>query len=188
MRFAAAAVLVLALASVAHADPPGLTPATPMPVDAADTGSYRLQTAGVDAATLLLGVVAAKDNSDAALGAAIGTYFVGPALVHLYHHHPGRAAASIALRVGLPFVLGAIGNSLGKSQCSYECDNDADIAFTAWGVLAGGIAASAIDIGYLSRGEDRAAPAALLPPPPPPSQPLATHEPHEMKVSLAFAF
>lgn len=185
MRFAV--MILLVLASTARAEPPGLTPVTA--VDSSDASSYRLQTAAVDATTLLLGFVAAKADSDAALGAAVVTYVVGPALVHVWHHHSGRAVASLALRVGLPFVLAAVGNSLGKSQCSYDCDNDADIALTAYGFIAGAIAASAIDIGYLSRGgEDRAAPAAAstMPAPPPPQ--MSSPEPHEVKVNLAFAF
>jgi hypothetical protein len=183
MRLVITASILLALASVARAEPPGLTP--PSPVDNSDTGSYRLQTLGFDAAALGLGIAAVKRDSDALLEAAAVAYVGGPALVHLYHHHPGRAAASVALRVGLP-LLGALIGLSSVNTSSPDCD-ECGIGAGILGFAIGSITASAIDIGYLSRGEDRAAPAAL-PPPPPPSQPLASPEPHEVRVGFAFPF
>jgi hypothetical protein len=183
MRLAIAASIVLALASVARSQAPGMT----APPDTHIEGSYRLQTAAVDASAILLSVVAAKLDSRAVLGAAATTYVAGPALVHLYHQHPGRAAASVALRVGLPLVLALLGAELSNRPCNDPECLGAPLAGAIYGFVGGAIAASAIDIGYLSRGEDRAAPAAL-PPPPPPSQPLASPEPHEVRVSFAFPF
>jgi hypothetical protein len=126
-----------------------------------------------------------KSDGDAAGTIGLGMYVAGGPLVHLFHHHNGRAAASVALRVVLPLVFGAIGSAFGKSQCDTYCDNDSDIAGTAFGVIGGAIAASAIDIGYLSRGEDAPAtrPAPILPPPP-----IGPAEPHQVRVGVTFAF
>ncbi len=180
-------VTLLLLVGTVHADPPGLTPPTTVAPSADDTGSYRLQTAGMDALAIGLFAIADKDDSGAAGGLGVATYVGGGPLMHLIHHHTNRALLSLALRVGLPLVGGAIGNALGSSHCSDDCDNDADIAGTAWGVIAGAIVASVIDVGYLSRGDD-VAERPIQPPPTSSSPALASPERHEVRVGLAFAF
>ena len=165
-------LIVLALAAAAHAEPPGLTApgltplvALPAPAPVMVTEeSYRLQTLLSDLTVVGLGVVASKtDNgSGDSLGPlAVGVYFLGAPAVHMYHHHYARAAASLALRVGLPLLGVMIGSSLGKGQCSQYCDNDSDLAGAVFGGMAGVLAASLIDIGYLSRGETVAQPAGV---------------------------
>jgi hypothetical protein len=154
-------LIVLALVASAHAEPPGLTGLTPLvalpapaPVMVTEE-SYRLQTLLSDLTVVGLGVVASKNNgSGDTLGpVAVGVYFLGAPAVHIAHHHYARAAASLALRVGLPLLGVAIGSALGKGQCSEYCDNDSDIAGAVFGGMVGVLAASLIDIGYLSRGE-----------------------------------
>jgi len=157
------ALFLLVSSAVAHADPPGLSPVVDVSPPAEDIPSYRLQTALADASALGIGMLASKSNApdNQASSVAVATYALGAPLVHLYHHHPQRAAASLALRVGLPLLGAVIGGGIGRSNCSEYCDNDADIAGAALGIVSGAVLASTIDIGYLSRGEQvtRSAPA-----------------------------
>jgi hypothetical protein len=156
MRVLASLWIVTSLATVAAADPPGLTPQADPEDTTVEVPSYRLQTAAADAAVLTLGVISAKSGAGGGgVGAvvALGGYLLAAPLVHVAHDHSDRAGESIALRVGLPLLGGVVGNLIGRSQCSYQCDNDADIALTAFGVMVGAGAASVLDIAYLSRGE-----------------------------------
>jgi hypothetical protein len=183
-------VVLLVLVATAHADPPSMTvPLAPPPAaaDQGDTDSYRLQTALCDVAAVAMFTIAAKsEDGDAAADLGLAMYVAGGPIVHLIHHHNGRAVASLALRVALPVVVGAVGAALASGQCS----NDDDCGFAALGgAVIGGVvgaaAASAIDIGYLSRSEDAPAtrPAPILPPPP-----IGPAEPHQVRVGVTFAF
>jgi hypothetical protein len=179
-------VALMLLVATAHADPPGMSsPAAPA-ADRGDTDSYRLQTALCDAAALAMFAMGAKsEDSAAATSIGLAMYIAGAPVVHLFHHHNERAAASLALRLFLPIIGGAIGAAIGKSKCDAGCDNDSDFAGEAFGIVGGAIAASAFDIGYLSRGEDAPAtqPAPILPPPP-----IGPAEPHQVRVGVTFAF
>ncbi|HET9989890.1 MAG TPA: hypothetical protein VFQ65_15265 [Kofleriaceae bacterium] len=143
--------------AVAAAEPPGLTPAEAPQPATIDVPSYRLQTALADAAVIGVGLLASTTNGSdgGGVGAALslGGYLLAAPIVHLAHDHGDRAVESFALRIGVPLLGGLIGNAVGRSQCSFNCDNDADIALTALGIVTGAVAASAIDIGYLSRGD-----------------------------------
>jgi hypothetical protein len=153
-------LLILALAaSSAHAEPPGLTPLAvpmalpaPVPVEV-PASSYRIQTVLADAAAVGLMVAATKAEDGDRLGTAgVFMYALGGPAVHLFNHHPGRAAASLALRVGLPMLGALLGGSIG--QCTSNCeDSYSGLAGALLGMLTGAVVASAIDIGYLSRGE-----------------------------------
>jgi hypothetical protein len=141
------------MASTAHAEPPGLTPIAAPAVPETVTEelpSYRWETALADTATIVVGIAASKSNAS---GVFVAGYLLGGPLVHLANDHAGRAATSLGLRLGLPLLGLLVGAEIGHSQCDADCDNDADIALAALGTLTGMIAASAIDIGYLSRGE-----------------------------------
>ena len=83
-------VTLLLLVGVAHADPPGLTPP-----NVADTGSYRLQTAGLDAASFGLFALAIHEDSGTLGAFAVANYLAGPPLLHMFRNHPGRAVASV---------------------------------------------------------------------------------------------
>ena len=145
---------VLTISTVAAAQPPGLTPMQePVAPERVEVEpAYRLQTAGVDLSALLM----MSTGSSAGVGAGIATLALGAPALHLYHHQPGRAVASLGLRVGLPLIGMAIG--AGAAQKG----TDAEIALPGIGAVIGLVAASAIDIGYLSRAEDTAKPARLF--------------------------
>jgi len=140
------------MAATAHAEPPGLTPVAPVSETVTEElPSYRWETALADGATIAMGIAASKSNSDGLV--VVAGYLLGAPLVHLVNNHGDRAAASLGLRVGLPIVGLLVGGAIGRSQCDAYCDNESDIAFAVLGTLTGVVAASAIDIGYLSRGE-----------------------------------
>jgi len=157
MRIAISFVVLASLSAVAAAEPPGLTSVEVPDPTTVEVPSYRLQTALADAAVIGVGILASKTNGSGGSGVggalALGGYLLAAPIVHLSHDHSDRAAESFALRVGLPLLGGLVGNAIGRTQCSEYCDNDADIALTVLGVLSGAVAASAIDIGYLSRGD-----------------------------------
>jgi hypothetical protein len=180
-------VVVLLLVATAHADPPGMTAPTASPVDHGDIDSYRLQTAMSDAAALAMFVIAAKsEDGDATATIGLGIYVAGGPIVHLIHHHNGRAVASLALRVALPFLAGAVGAGIASGNCGGDCNDPfAALGGAVIGAVVGAGAASAIDIGYLSRGEDGPAtrPAPILPP-----APIGPAEPHQVRVGVTFAF
>lgn len=183
-------LLLVATATAARADAPGMTaPVTSAPVDQGDTDSYRLQTALCDAAALAMFAMAAKsEDGDAAGTIGLGLYVAGGPIVHLIHHHNGRAVASLLLRVGLPMVVGAAGAGLASGSCNNGDDDDCGFAALGGaviGAVVGAAAASAIDIGYLSRGEDAPAtrPTPIMPP-----APIGPAEPHQVRVGMTFAF
>lgn len=149
-------LVVLTASTVAAAQPPGLTPVQEPAAPAQVEGepAYRLQTAGVDAGALLL----MSTGSSVGVGVGIATLALGAPALHLYHHQPGRAAASLGLRVALPLVGMAIG------AAGAQRGTDAEIALPAIGAVLGLAAASLFDITYLSRAEDTAKPARMLAP------------------------
>jgi hypothetical protein len=107
------------------------------------------------------------------LGAPLGVtgavfYVAGGPTVHLAHGHVGRAAISVALRVGTPLVFGLIGAAIGAvlyqpSRCpppspGCYCDDSEDpgslgeaFAGMIVGAGVGVLTASAIDIAILAR-------------------------------------
>src|SRR5262249_5737754 len=123
----AAVVLVALLPAVALADapgltpdlaPPGLTPEAP-PSLPADTGTSNTVTEGypgqilaADGAAIGMFVAAGRSNDadSAQHWAALGlfTYALGAPIIHLTHHRLGRGAASLGLRVAMPFLGGML--------------------------------------------------------------------------------
>ncbi len=156
MRLAVGFVVLAMLCTRVHADPPGMTPPiVPPPADQPLVESYRLQTGLADTAALLLMTAGVHDGSVASL--ALGTYVLGAPLVHLAHGRPGRAAGSLALRVGLPVVAAALLASSQRSSCPSTddtCDDDGEIGAIAVGLLGGMLAASVIDTAFLAKGDD----------------------------------
>ncbi|HEY5946129.1 MAG TPA: hypothetical protein VIV40_11590 [Kofleriaceae bacterium] len=142
--------------------PPGLAPTVaPTPAKPA-LKSYRAQTLLADGIAVGLMVVAFDtDNSDTAEALAklsIGTYAFGAPLVHLTKERSGRALASLTMRIGFPIIGGFLGDSLrAKSNCDpyydYCGDDEGPSGELVLGVLAGIVAASAVDAAYLARGE-----------------------------------
>jgi hypothetical protein len=179
-------VVLMLLVATAHADPPGMTaPLAPGPPVDQDTGSYRLQTALCDVAALTMFAMQSHSDGDAAGTIGLAMYVAGGPIVHLIHHHNGRAVASLALRVALPLVAGAVGAAMASGNCGGgDCDDGfAELGGVIIGAVVGMVGASAIDIGYLSRGEDAPAtrPAPILPP-----APIGPAEPHQVRVGMTF--
>jgi hypothetical protein len=180
MRAAAAAVIVLT-SQLAHATPPGLTPTTPpgltpeqAPAPAptpAEPGleSYRGQVLAADGIAVGLMLVAIDKESDGNDGEAfaklsLGTYLFGAPLVHLTKNRAGRALASAAMRIGFPILGGMLGDSMKPKQVCYDYCNEGPSDELVLGVLAGVVAASAVDAIYLAKGD----------PPKPAAQPAWT--------------
>jgi hypothetical protein len=90
--------------------------------------------------------LADRDNGAPAVGLAVASYLVAPAVIHIAHGRAGIAAASVGLRLGLPsagFLLGA-GAVVGS--------HDALLTALGAGIGAavGVLSASAIDAAALS--------------------------------------
>jgi len=151
------AVLVIALAHSAAAEPPGI--AAPVPAAAPSSEpSYRLQTATVDGIAIGLTTLAFSTNNDAAGYTGIGTYLLGAPIVHLVHDRPGRAAVSFGLRVALPLAGAAIGDKQGG------CHGDVcDSGQAGLGLFAGMVAATVIDTLWLAEGDETPARASWSP-------------------------
>jgi len=177
------AVVVLAVISrVASASPPGLTEVTPPgltppggeltpPPVPPRVESYRAQTLVADgiAAGLMITAFDVDNDSSAALAKlSIITYVFGAPLVHLTKDRGRRALGSITMRIGLPIVGGMLGHAMAaKPTCEayYDsCETELYTEELAYGVLAGVIAASALDAIYLAKGDPPAKPQAAWTP------------------------
>ena len=184
------AVLVVALSvRVAAAEPPGvtvappgLTPVVELPAAPPLEPSYRSQTVIADGIAMGLLVIGVKTNNEAIGYLSLGTYAGGAPLVHLAHHRPGRAAASLGLRVGLPILGGILGDKLGNQhRCSGDvCDVDERGVLIALGLLGGMAGAMVIDTAFLAKGDE--APAR------PSWSPAVTANQHGFGLGVARAF
>ena len=101
--------------------PTASAPASPPPASAAlETPApremrmnwYGWQTLLVDAAAW----ASLYNESKSRTFITLGTYALGPPIVHLLHGRPGVALADFGLRVGAPVVLGAIGMGFGAVE------------------------------------------------------------------------
>lgn len=113
---------------------------------------YGWQTLLVDGASIGLtwGGMTSWHHDHAMLYLGMGTYALGGPTVHLAHGRPGAAAGSLLLRVGLGF---------GGMFAGASADHDGEsFAGAAYGLLAGMLAASAIDAAALGH-EDVVRPA-----------------------------
>ena len=87
---------------------------------------YGWQTLTTDAASVTFlvgfGVAAGRSNNDATetvfASACAGAYFLGGPIVHAAHGNWGRAAGSLGLRVGAPFVGSLLGLVIASSTDS----------------------------------------------------------------------
>jgi hypothetical protein len=156
----------------AHAEPPGLTIATPttaapwstIPVEATieepttTRVSYRWQMVVADLSGLGVSIAAAKltDDGDQAVGLAGGTYLFGAPLVHASNGHGWRAIGSLAVRAALPAIGLAIAmQSRTKTGCDNCLDDNPPIAEAMLGLGAGALAALVIDYGLIARPTQR---------------------------------
>lgn len=147
--------------------PPGLVPEVTPPPASADTGvtPYHDQTLATDGiAAGLLVLAFDQDNgqtSPALAKLGIATYLFGAPLVHLSRNRTGGAIGSFAMRLALPAAGALLGAAAERpTTCdSDDCAHDAVPSEMALGVIAGIVAASAIDALYLARdGERKRAP------------------------------
>ena len=147
------AVLV---AQPAFADPFWDPPATPVE-------SYRLEVAAIDAGAVA--VAAIGHNSTFVVGLGVATYMLGAPIAHLFHERPGAAVGSLLLRTGVPVLGALIGYAATESSGGGgEPAIPAGVGGAGVGLIAGTIAASAIDIGVLARGDVVPAVAPTAPP------------------------
>lgn len=155
------AVVAIAIALTcqrAHADSPPPEPDRPV------VASYRGTTLAFDG--IALGLVVAADAADAPFLAVLGagTYVVGAPIAHMTNQRYGRAAASMAMRVGLPLLGLIIGDNLPR-DCGPSGDCNGSPVALYLGFAAGVVTASAVDAIFLADGD------------PKPSQPKATWAP-----------
>ena len=110
---------------------------------------YGWQTLIVDGMSILVvPVVAAKADSSAGTGLAVGGYFLGGPIVHWAHGQVGKGFGSLGLRVGLP-VAGALGGMLAARAAS-DCISYCSVAFGLIGGAFGVAAALVIDPAVLA--------------------------------------
>jgi hypothetical protein len=126
----------------------GLTPlGAPAPQDWRNlprtSGWYGWQTLSIDGAALLTGLVA---PGDAPVYVAVAD-LTGVALVHVLHQQPGRAAASVGIRV----LLVTLGAMLGAAVLPRGGPEGEELAGAAPGALTGAVAASLLDAFVLAR-------------------------------------
>jgi hypothetical protein len=154
--------------SLAHADDredpaAARVPLVPVPgpegsqVDAPATERvfYGWQNLGMDAASLGLFFAGAYYDGDGAtaLGlAGLGGYLFGSPVVHALHGHTGRAAGSLAMRVGVPLALYGITWAVeDHPDCSNDggwfCGLDAALMPIFVGALGAGAVMIADDFG-----------------------------------------
>lgn len=127
------AVAVVALASTRALAQPALTAPSAPPITTSEW--YGWQVLAADGAALGIGI--ATEQPEIALG-WVGT----GAAVHAYHHHYGRAVLSVGMRIGLPILGMALGESSAKGCTGDFCDLGAVLA----GGLVGMGAAEVIDL------------------------------------------
>ena len=157
----------LAAPSVAHADedPATRLPLVPTPPplgtqpEAPETTRvfYGWQNFGVDAAAIALFFVTidSEDNTPAALLSygSVALMFFGSPIVHTLHGNSRRAGTSLALRVGVPLVLGGLTYAVRpKEDCTGNHEGDwcgaAEIIIPAYVGIAGlGVAMLVDDFG-----------------------------------------
>jgi hypothetical protein len=148
MRVSVVVVAVALAARTVHADsPPPQAPEEPVLVE-----SYRATTLVMDGVAVVL-VAAGEDSS--LIG--IPLYVLGPPIVHMTKGRPGRAVASLAMRVGLPLLGVVIGDSIPQ-DCGPTGDcMTAPSMNVVIGLGTGIVAASALDAIFLARGDEPSA-------------------------------
>jgi hypothetical protein len=152
MRFAWLTIVVLLAAQPAFADIFDSGPSGPV-------DSYRLEVVAVDASAVA--ALAIGHNSNAVIGLSIATYALGAPILHIAHGRIGTGVASLFLRAGLPLLGGLAGYALTADMPDGN-DLPGWAGGVAVGLIAGTIAASAIDVGVFAKGDEappRVAPA-----------------------------
>lgn len=119
----------------------GAAPGAPPPAPRVETRWYGWQILAVDVASA---ATLASGGGDLTWGLGIGGLVLGGPAIHVLHGQRGRAAGSLALRVGAPLV----GGLLMSATCD-ERGRDQTLGCLgeiAWGVLIGAGVALAFDL------------------------------------------
>lgn len=133
----------------AHADSP-----SPEPPDESIVTSYRGSTLAADGVALgvFAGGVATGSGRLALIGASL--YVIGAPLVHTTNRRHGRAALSVAMRVGLPLLGFSIADSLPR-----DCGPTGDCTSAPVGIYVGlgvgVVVASMLDAIVLAKADAR---------------------------------
>ncbi|HEY5926891.1 MAG TPA: hypothetical protein VIV11_34630 [Kofleriaceae bacterium] len=157
MRIVVAVVIALACQR-AHANSPLEPPDQPV------VASYRGATLAADGVAVGLVAVGIATETNILVLLGVSTYLVVPPLKHVTNERNARAAASVAMRVGLPLLGVLIGDSLPR-DCGPTGDCAGPPLAIYLGLGAGVVAAAALDGIFLAKGDS------------PPSQPRAAWTP-----------
>ena len=123
---------------------------------------YGWQTLSLDAASLTVGVIGVNNMGEArSTGILMGSigltgYTLGAPVVHWSHGQPGKAAASLGLRIGAPLIAVGLLSATSAARCPVAAEQDdahycQEVLKTM--AVAGTISmlvASAVDAGTLS--------------------------------------
>lgn len=80
---------------------------------------YGWQSLLADGASLGTIMAGFKADSDMLAVAGVGGYLFAPVAIHAYHHNPGRAGASLLLRIAIPYVGMLLGASRGDGFAGF---------------------------------------------------------------------
>jgi hypothetical protein len=94
-----------------------------------------------------------QDLSNVSVAIGLATYVLGAPAVHLLHDQKQEAAASFALRLGLPLAGGLAGGLIGNASCGRGGEDEFPCAFVGGilGIFAGAGTAILIDAVVLAR-------------------------------------
>lgn len=162
--FPAVFAVLASVAATTHAQDarsgPQLPAMSPQPRAESDRTGYAGSMLALDGASIAL--LVASDRMDAgAIGwLGVGGYSLGGPILHIGHNRPGRAAASLALRAGLPLAGLMVGLQLGDDGCgNLDCQTGA-----VAGLALGAVAAAVVDATVLARRADSDRPRPALVP------------------------
>ena len=128
-------------------------PSSPVPTASSWYGWQTLTTDGASALLMVMALSSSNGSSSETATAvawlSVGTFVVGGPIVHFAHGNAGKGLGSLALRVGLPLVVGGLGAMAERTQCGGGDFCGVGGAFL--GGLAGVVGTIAIDstlLGY----------------------------------------
>jgi hypothetical protein len=93
-------------------------------------------------------------------GAGVLTYMGGGAVVHGFHGRTGAAVASVGMRVGLPFLGGAIGAATAHCSSDHDGLDFCPLPQVVVGAFLGGVTAMVADGALLSHESIQRTPGA----------------------------
>lgn len=145
-------LLGLALVTVTSFARADETVASPEPVRHEVVRSYAWQTLLVDGSALGLMVTGLAVREPAVTWTGVGSYALGPAIVHVTHGNVANAVISGGMRIVGPPLLGAAGFGVGWAIGGADWGGLLlGSAFAFVGVLGGYVGAVAVDAGVLAK-------------------------------------